>query len=251
MKIGILIAGDTEGELQTRYGTFASMFVRMFQQSRHAFSYAFYDVRVGEWPESPEACDSWLITGSVDGVYDNLPWMVPLQQLIVEISQSGRPLIGICFGHQIIAAALGGVVEKSDKGWGLGLHTYNVNADSVGEHPLPDTLRINAMHQDQVIQPPEGAEVFLSSEFCPCAGFFYGKNVVTFQAHPEFTHVYSKAQIEDCLGTAFPEAIAQSAVNDYNSVLPPADSELISRWLAGIMLANKRERLNAESNTTA
>ena len=81
----------------------------------------------GERPASALDFDGWLITGSRHGVYDDLFWMPPLQDFIRELADQQIPLVGICFGHQIIAEALGGRVVKSDRGWGVRLHRYHVD----------------------------------------------------------------------------------------------------------------------------
>ncbi len=244
MRIGILIAGDTEGELQAQFGSYADMFVELFKQSRYAFSYRCYDVIAGQWPEYPADCDGWIITGSIHGVYDNLPWMEPLKGLIVQIADFGRPLLGICFGHQIIASALGGSVEKAHQGWGLGVHNYKVDAQIVpGLAGLSSKLKINAMHQDQVTALPTGAKTWLSSDFCPHAGFIFNDNVLTFQPHPEFTETYCTEQIKESYGTEFPAEVADQALAQYQNPQKQADTKLIAPWLAGFLLRHKQQRL--------
>ncbi|MEQ8165353.1 MAG: type 1 glutamine amidotransferase, partial [Alphaproteobacteria bacterium] len=110
---------------------------------------------------------------------------------------SGTKMVGICFGHQIIADALGGDVRKSEKGWGLGRHVYEVVPDHPHFAPGIKTLAIACSHQDQVIAPPKMAKVILRNQFAPNAGLAYaGGRIMSFQPHPEFEDDYSSALIE-------------------------------------------------------
>ena len=116
------------------------------------------------FPKEVRSCDGWLITGSKHAAYGPEPWIPALKRLIQAIVAADLPLAGICFGHQIIAEALGGRVVKSDKGWGLGLDTYDLDPELAPEQLQQVTL--NIFHQDQVIEPPAGARIYARSEFC-------------------------------------------------------------------------------------
>lgn len=122
MKIGILAAGSNEADLLAQFGSFAQMTETMLAGA--GFDFQTWDVRLGAFPDSAAQCDGWIITGSPASVYQPLTWIAPLEQLIREVDGLKRPLVGICFGHQIIARALGGSVVKSDLGWGLGIDSY-------------------------------------------------------------------------------------------------------------------------------
>ncbi|MDI3324859.1 gamma-glutamyl-gamma-aminobutyrate hydrolase family protein [Pontibacterium granulatum] len=237
MRLGVLITGNTTGTLRQTYGGFEDMFAGLFSSAGCSFRYRCYEVLRGCFPEDASDCDAWLITGSPSSVYENLPWMQRLQTLILTIVEQQQPLIGICFGHQIIAVALGGRVEKSSEGWGLGLHTYQVESGVVSELDGRAELNINAMHEDQVVVRPSTAKVFASSSFCPNAGLIYGENVITFQAHPEFRCDYTKAQMLGLRGKVFPaEQVDQIlAVRDHSDVKP--DAGLIARWLCARITA--------------
>jgi GMP synthase-like glutamine amidotransferase len=129
------------------------------------------------FPPDAAAADGWLITGSKYGAYDDLPWIAPLENLIRDIHARRLALIGVCFGHQIIAQALGGRVEKFTGGWAVGHTEYQ----GVG-----GPLAVNAWHQDQVVRAPEGARVLASNAFCENAVLAYGDHIWTIQPHPEF-----------------------------------------------------------------
>lgn len=181
MKIGILITGHVAEVLQDNYGNYDTMFPRFLQG--HGFTFEPFFVVDNAFPSGVDAADGWLITGSKHGVYEDHDWIAPLEALIRDIYDSGKPMVGICFGHQIIAQALGGRVEKFAGGWSVGRTEYD---------GATGPLTLNAWHQDQVIDPPEGARVLASSDFCKNAILAYGERVLTVQAHPEFTTDYTR-----------------------------------------------------------
>ena len=94
--------------------------------SARNYDYTTYEVREGKLPSAPEEQDGYIVTGSPAGVYDDLPWIEPLKTFLVQAKGKAK-LVGICFGHQIMAEAFGGRVEKSDRGWGIGLHRYQIS----------------------------------------------------------------------------------------------------------------------------
>lgn len=141
-----------------------------------------FNTQKSELPKAVTDYDLYLITGSPKGVYDGDPWIAELEYFIRRAHNTNIKMIGVCFGHQIMAQALGGSVRKSPKGYGLGVMDYKF-ADG-------ETVSLNAWHQDQVEEAPQGAEVILSSEFCPVAGLAYSHNAISFQPHPEFTKAF-------------------------------------------------------------
>jgi GMP synthase (glutamine-hydrolysing) len=176
MKIGILMTGHLPERLAAEGRDVDSLFPAMLEGRDLTFVH--WDVVEMQFPDSPHDADGWLITGSKHGVYEDHPFIPPLEQFIRAAYDADVPLVGICFGHQIVAQALGGRVEPFDRGWSLGRKTYRV----AGGEPIT----LNAWHQDQVVEPPDGATLLASSDFCAHAMLAYGDRILTVQPHPEF-----------------------------------------------------------------
>ena len=237
MRIGILQAGVTPDDLIEKHGSYANMFVRLFDQEGIQFEYQIYTVCEEFMPQTVDECDAWLITGSKFGVYEKLSWIPPLTSFIREIFDAKIPLIGICFGHQMIAQALGGRVEKSIKGWGLGLDTYSLKADPPFKTNGCDSIALQIFHQDQVVELPPGAEVFAQSDFCEYAGLYIGDKVMTIQAHPEFPTSYNLDLLKVRKQTVLPGALAEAAQKELEQHNTQSDSALFGRWMASFMQA--------------
>lgn len=190
MKLAILETGRPPGDLEERFGSYPEMMTELLGGGVTAET---FDVQAGELPEAG-AHQAIIIMGSPAGVYDPLPWIDPLMQFIRQ-SQASK-MVGICFGHQAMAQALGGEVVKSDKGWGAGLHRYSVVGDEAWIDG-PDHVSIPASHQDQVVVQPPGTEIIARSDFTPFAALAWSdRPAISFQFHPEFTPDYAKALIE-------------------------------------------------------
>ncbi len=175
MKIGILQTGHAPDELLPRLGDYSDMFQQML--AGHGFDFETFNVVDMDFPASTTAADGWLITGSKHGAYEDHPWIPPLEDLIRGVHARKMPLVGVCFGHQIIAQALGGKVIKYPNGWSVGRTIYTLNGNEIA---------LNAWHQDQVVERPEDARVLGSSAFCENAFLAYGDHIWTVQPHPEF-----------------------------------------------------------------
>ena len=186
MKVGILQTGEVPEALRGRFGnSYPAMMARMLGD---AFVCTTYDVTRGEWPSTPESHAAYLVTGSSAGAYDDLPWIAPLEAFLRK-ARGRAKLVGICFGHQIMAQAFGGTVGKSDKGWGLGLHSYTLD-----EPHTPIAIAVS--HQDQVLAAPPDARVVGGNAFTPHGVLSYGADALSFQCHPEFEPAFAAALIE-------------------------------------------------------
>jgi len=225
MKIGILLTGHPPDELQGQFSEYDAMFAALLDGN--GFSYETFAVVDGQFPKDESQADGWIITGSRHGAYEDHPWIPPLEDLIRAIQASGRPLIGVCFGHQIIAQALGGKVEKFAGGWAVGRTEYDYDGQ---------TVTLNAWHQDQVVALPDGARVLGSNAFCRNAMIAYGDTVWTVQAHPEYGSDFIQGLIDTRGKGVVPDALLQSA----SERLPgPNDNPAIGRQMAEFL---KKER---------
>ncbi|MBT8475739.1 MAG: type 1 glutamine amidotransferase [Rhodobacteraceae bacterium] len=175
MKIGILQSGHLPEAMRETLGDYSEMYQALL--AGQGLEFTTYNVCDMEFPESATSEDGWLISGSRHGAYDDLPFIARLEDLIREAHAAGVPMVGICFGHQIIAQALGGKVEKFAGGWAVGPQVYEF-----GDTPLT----LNAWHQDQVTDLPPGATPIATHPFCANAGFVLGDHILTVQPHPEF-----------------------------------------------------------------
>lgn len=175
MRIGILQCGQSPAQLKQSLGDYPDMFMRLLD--RRGFDFITWHVEVMAFPDDIHDADGWLLTGSRHGAYEDHAFIPPLEDFIRRAHDAGVPMVGICFGHQIIAQALGGTVVKNPGGWAVGAQDYDF-----GGRPVT----LNAWHQDQVVALPPGAQVAGRNAFCENAALIYGDRAFTVQAHPEF-----------------------------------------------------------------
>ena len=229
MRIAILETGLVPAPIRASFPNYPEMFRRLLSNTAHDLSFFDHNV-VNAAPPALEDYDGFLITGSPAGVYEDHDWLPPLFDFIRAASDADKPQIGICFGHQAIAQALGGKVVKSDKGWGVGRNQYTLEmsmdwmASKQG-----DKFALAASHQDQVITIPDHAQVLASSEFTPFAGLYYPQSpALSFQGHPEFEDDYSAALFEMRRGNPLPDQLVNQAVA---SLKQAASNQLVANWM--------------------
>jgi GMP synthase-like glutamine amidotransferase len=232
MKVTTIEVGRVPEALQQDYVPYRDMFQTMFSSTGLAFDHEAVDVLGGQALPDPAGLEAIAITGSSAGVYEDHAWLDPLRDFIRKAYEARTPMLGICFGHQAMADALGGEVRKSEKGWGLGRHQYRVTARPQFMAGAPETLSIVCSHQDQVIVAPSEAEVVLASEFTPNAGLFYRTGqALSFQPHPEFDDSYGAALVELRRGRASDEVIAKAMA----SFASTSDSARLRDYIAQFM----------------
>jgi len=233
MKIGILNAIHPDSSKLDWDGTPVDAYIRFFQRADAPFEFEGFMVAQGEFPDSPDACDGYVITGSPQGVYDEDEWIAPLAQFIRDSYAAGKKLVGICFGHQILAHSLGGHAEKSEKGQGLGLKQFDVMQKRPWMGESSDHCSLYFAHQDQVTALPLGAQHLGGNEFCPNVMYEIENQVLGIQGHPEFT----TRIMEDIVALVdghMPPEVVQTAVS---SLEQAPDNDAVGHWIVNFLQA--------------
>ena len=231
-KISFLLCDTYPGLLPEGIPSHESMFFNLFRPINPDLTFDIYRVMDGELPEQFESETLYLIPGSNNAAYDDLPWIQALQEWIRKATVQKVPLVGICFGHQLIAQALGGCVERFDGGWGVGIREMEVLDEDMLPYFPNRKMRLIVNHHDQVMQLPEGATPLATSDFCRYEGFRIGRHILTFQGHPEFTVDYERhlilnhAENED-------DAVKQRALETLETMQPQGD--VVAEFLMGML----------------
>lgn len=219
MQIGLLLPGAPPAPLDQQFPDYGVMCANWLQSAgAQDLHFTSFNVYSGEFPTDINTFDGLVILGSPASTYDTLDWIAPLETLIRDASAQQIPMIGICFGHQIIAQALGGRVTKAKQGWGVGVHHYQATPLPDGL-TLPNPLALRVSHQDQVIEPPANARVIASSSFCPNAALYYPGVALTFQGHPEFSREYGEALLMLRRGSPINTDIADTGMASYSQAV--------------------------------
>ncbi|MEM9169730.1 MAG: type 1 glutamine amidotransferase [Pseudomonadota bacterium] len=230
MRIAVLETGapPTE-EMRRRNPRYAAMFERLLAPVLPRASFTPVSVVDGAAPPPVSEVDGVLVTGSPAGVYENHAWIAPLEDYVRRAAAARTPSVGICFGHQLFAQAFGGRVAKSDKGWGVGVHTYDVAAEAAWMQPSARKISCVVSHQDQVLDRPAGARVLAGSDFCPNGALAYAQGpAVSFQMHPEFDHDFAAALLS-VRARSMPGDTVATARASYAAA---SDRAVIARWMA-------------------
>ena len=203
MKIGILKCDSTNENFRKEHGDYHDMFISLFQSVEPTLEFETYNVILGEYPKNLQDNNVYLISGSRYGVNDGDKWIDDLERFVLELQHRKHPLIGICFGHQMIAKALGGKTELATQGWGAGVQNYQIILTEPWMYPQLEQFSILSFHKDQVTKLPENAVLFAQNDFCPYSAYYIGEWLISFQGHPELTKDYVRALLyhrENILG---------------------------------------------------
>ncbi len=226
-RIGLLLCDHVDPELAVIAGDYPDMFGDLL--AGRGLDLVSFDVVGGRLPQAPDRCDGWIITGSRYAVYDPEPWIEDLGGFVRRAVTSGIPVVGICFGHQLLAQALGGRVERARGGWGVGARTARVVARRSWMVPPAEAFRLLYSHRDQIVELPPGARVLAVADHAPVAMFEVGDVALGLQGHPEFAPRYLRALLERRRGAAIPAEVADEALTTLHAGL---DRSLLAAWIA-------------------
>jgi GMP synthase-like glutamine amidotransferase len=229
--IGLLQCDHVDDRHRAIAGDAVNMFRALLSPHVPGLDLVPYDVIGGELPAGPDACDAWVCPGSRHSVYEDLDWISEVSVFVRDVRDAGVPFAGICFGHQLLAQALGGRVDRAAGGWGAGTRRVTVDRHERWMDPPAASLALHFMHQDQVEVVPPGGVVLAHAEHCPVAVLRVGKSMVGVQAHPEFPAAYVDALLSDRVTRIGDAEVAAARA----SLAQPTDEVTVARWLAQVL----------------
>ncbi len=226
MRIGLLVCDHVLDHLLPIEGDYPDMFRDLV--GREGVEVETFDVVGGEMPEDLDSMDGWIITGSRWSVFDDEPWIHDLAHLTRRLVEEHHKVVGVCFGHQMLAHALGGEVRRSERGWGVGLREVQVEEapDWMGE--TAGSYKVLHSHRDQIEALPPGGRILAATEHCPISMMAIGDNAWGLQGHPEYSRDYSRAALE----LRRDRVIAGSLVDEALATMEEApDRRLVADWI--------------------
>lgn len=192
MRLCILENDDLAPEIAPVYHRYGAMFERLFRDAGAAdWQFDVFHTPAGEYPPSYDPYDAVLLTGSKADAFAPDPWVVELRKQVTLLLEQKKKILGICFGHQIVAYCLGAKVGRAPQGWGVGRMSYDWHAAELPLAPEDGRIAMLVSHRDQVLELPENAVLLASNAHCPVAGYAIGEEVFCVQGHPEFVEGYS------------------------------------------------------------
>ncbi|WP_103035654.1 glutamine amidotransferase-related protein [Castellaniella caeni] len=228
MKIGLLQCDDVAPALIERHGNYPDMIQALLRAVDPRTEFQVFACHQGQMPDRTEGFDGWITTGSKCGANDDADWIEYLATFIRTLAQARRPLVGICFGHQLMAKALGGQVERSPLGWGLGAYTTTIEQQEPWMSPWEsDQLQLLASHQDQVAELPPQGRVLARNGFCPIYMMQVGDTCLGLQGHPEFTRAY----LEDLVLLRQDRISHERRQAALHSLRLPVDNLVMGNWI--------------------
>jgi GMP synthase-like glutamine amidotransferase len=231
VNLGLLECDHVDERLRAIAGGYPDMIDALLRPHLPDLRFTRFDACHGRLPDSPEDCDAYLCTGSRASVYEARDWIAELTAFVRGLRGSGRPFVGICFGHQVLAQALGGKVARGPQGWGVGVHDMRIVAARGWMQPPLEICRLQYMHQDQVERLPEGAELLARGEHCEVAMFSVDGTMLGIEGHPEFPPAYNEALMRDRVARIGRERV-DAGITSF--ALATHDA-IMGRWIAAFL----------------
>ncbi|MCB0990691.1 MAG: hypothetical protein KDB16_06920 [Acidimicrobiales bacterium] len=229
MRLGVLLCDNLNPEHAAVGGDYDVLFTRLLEHP--GVSLRFYNAHRGELPQDRSECDAWLVPGSRHSVYDNVEWIVALRRFVAETIQRQEPLVGVCFGHQMVGLELGAPVRAASQGWSVGTVEYDLHLPPPGEITAEGTYSLIASHKDQVLELPDSMALLASAPTCPIAAMV-ADDILTVQGHPEFFPELAEAIYR----TRFELLGVDRAEAAIASLGARVDSSRVSRWILDFVL---------------
>ena len=227
MKIGLLKCDRVDRDLRMKFGDHSDFFLDLFQKYTPSVSLDVFDAQKEAYPEEITDYHGYICTGSRFSVYDDEPWVRRLRVFIKELYDNRIKFVGICFGHQMIAEALGGRCSLSDNGWGLGVKTAAVYKRQAWMDPALDKYSILVSHRDQIeALPPEGS-IIAGNDHCPRSMISVGGHFLGIQGHPEFTRPFLRELMQSRLDLMGREAVSGAA----KTLEQKTDEAIVAQWI--------------------
>lgn len=227
LSICILETDNIRPELVEQYHGYGWMFQQLFARQPIAAEFEVFNVVQGHYPDDSRHFDAYLITGSKYDSFAADAWIQTLRAYVLARYERGDKLMGICFGHQLLALLLGGKTERAWQGWGVGVHQYTVLEQPQWLQPHAEQLALLISHQDQVTEAPANATLLASSAFCPIAAYYIGDQVLCFQGHPEFVPDYARS-ILTIRQEVYGEQLYQQGIN---SLELQHQGNMVAEWM--------------------
>ncbi len=236
LRICILETDNIHPDLVDQFQGYGRMFQRLFARQPIAAEFEVFNVVAGQYPDDQQHYDAYLITGSKADSFGSDPWIATLRVFLLKRYQLGDKLMGVCFGHQLLALLLGGKTERATQGWGVGVHHYEVSEQPEWMKPSAERLAMLIIHQDQVTVAPANATILAGSEFCSIGAYCIGDQVLCFQGHPEFDHDYVRSVLEIRQGV-YGDQVYQRGIN---SLQHEQQGHVVAEWMMRFVEQGKR-----------